>query len=102
MFLILPKFKLIDQYFGGKYGKVTPDGFKAVEVMNKTEGVLLETTYTGKTLAALLDHVKVAKTEEPLLFWNTYNSVDLSSVADQVNYQQLPTEFYTLFEEKLS
>ena len=94
-----PKFLLIDQYFGGKYGKVTPEGFSAVETMEKTEEILLETTYTGKTLAALLDHIKEVKTKEPILFWNTYNSVDLSSVADQVHYQQLPSEFHHLFEE---
>ncbi|MFX0122227.1 MAG: 1-aminocyclopropane-1-carboxylate deaminase/D-cysteine desulfhydrase [Candidatus Hodarchaeota archaeon] len=96
-----PKFRLIDQYFGGKYGRVTPEGLKAVEIMKKTENVLLETTYTGKTLAALLDHIKVAKTKDPLMFWNTYNSVDLSTIADQVNYQQLPSEFHHLFEEKM-
>ncbi|MHA2203182.1 MAG: 1-aminocyclopropane-1-carboxylate deaminase/D-cysteine desulfhydrase, partial [Candidatus Hodarchaeales archaeon] len=68
-----PKFKLIDQFYGGKYGRVTPEGLNAVEIMNKTEGVLLETTYTGKTVAALLDRVKEAKTIGSILFWNTYN-----------------------------
>ncbi len=96
-----PKFKLINQFYGGKYGRVTPEGSKAVDIMNKTEGILLETTYTGKTVAALLDHVKEAKTKGPILFWNTYNSVDLSSVASQVKYQQLPSEFHHLFEEKV-
>ncbi|UCG04018.1 MAG: pyridoxal-phosphate dependent enzyme [Candidatus Heimdallarchaeota archaeon] len=96
-----PKFKLIDHFFGGKYGRVTPEGLEAVEIVKKTEGVMLETTYTGKTLAALLAYVEEAKTNAPILFWNTYNSVDLSSVADQVNYQQLPSEFYHLFEDKV-
>ena len=95
-----PKFVLIDQFYGGKYGRVTSEGLNAVEMMNKTEAISLETTYTGKTLAALLDHIKRSKTKEPILFWNTYNSVDLSSVADQIHYQQLPSEFHHLFEEK--
>ena len=94
-----PKFRLINQFFGGKYGKVTPEGLKAVEIMNKTESIVLETTYTGKTLAALLDHIKRAKTKESILFWNTYNSVDLYSVADQVHYQHLPSDFHHFFEE---
>jgi D-cysteine desulfhydrase len=94
-----PNFMLIDQYYGGKYGRVTPEGLEAVEIINKTENIFLETTYTGKTLAALLDQVKAAETKEPILFWNTYNSVDLSSVANQVQYQQLPPEFHHLFEE---
>ena len=94
-----PKFDLIDQFYGGKYGRVTSEGLNAVEIMNKTEGISLETTYTGKTLAAFLDYIKRAKTKEPILFWNTYNSVDLSSVADQVHYQQLPLEFHHLFKK---
>ena len=94
-----PKFILTDQYFGGKYGRVTPEGKKAVEILNKTEDIFLETTYTGKTLAALLDQVITAETKEPILFWNTYNSVDLSSRTNQVQYQQLPSEFHHLFEE---
>ncbi|MFX0207141.1 MAG: 1-aminocyclopropane-1-carboxylate deaminase/D-cysteine desulfhydrase, partial [Candidatus Hodarchaeota archaeon] len=95
-----PKFMLLDQFFGGKYGRVTPEGLEAVEIIKKTENISLETTYTGKTLAALLDQVKAAESKEPILFWNTFNSVDLSSVADQVQYQQLPPGFHYLFEEK--
>ncbi|MFX0211630.1 MAG: hypothetical protein ACFFDT_36980 [Candidatus Hodarchaeota archaeon] len=100
-FRFIPKFHLINQYYGGKYGQVTPEGQKAVDIISQTEDISLETTYTGKTLAALIDHVKRAETTGSMLFWNTYNSVDLSAVADQVNYQQLPSEFHHLFVEKV-
>ena len=96
-----PRFQLIDQYYGGKYGRVTPEGQKAVDLIRQTDDISLETTYTGKTLAAFIDHVKRVETTGPMLFWNTYNSVDLSAIADQVNYQQLPSEFHHLFIEEV-
>lgn len=99
-FRFVSKFQLIDQYYGGKYGRVTSEGLEAVDLIKKTEDISLETTYTGKTLAALVDHAKRAETTGPLLFWNTHNSVDLSAAADHVNYQQLPSEFHHLFIEK--
>lgn len=39
-----PNFILIDQYFAGKYGKVTPEGLEAIKIINKTENIFLETT----------------------------------------------------------
>ncbi|MFX1283335.1 MAG: 1-aminocyclopropane-1-carboxylate deaminase/D-cysteine desulfhydrase [Promethearchaeota archaeon] len=100
-FRFVPKFQLIDQYYGGKYGQVTPEGQKAVNLLKQTENISLETTYTGKTFAALIDYVKSVEIAGPILFWNTYNSVDLSAVADRVEYQQLPSEFHHLFVEKV-
>ncbi len=67
-------------FFGDEYGRVTPEGRAAVDLIKKTEGIGLETTYTGKTLAAMLDFIKKGRSPDgaPLLFWNTYNSVDYS------------------------
>ncbi len=69
-------------FFGGEYGRVTPEGREAVELIKKTEGIGLETTYTGKALAAMLDFIRKGKSPDgaPLLFWNTYNSVDYSEI----------------------
>ncbi|UCE12761.1 MAG: pyridoxal-phosphate dependent enzyme [Candidatus Heimdallarchaeota archaeon] len=99
-----PNFQLIDKFYGGAYGRVTKEASEAVNVIKETEGLSLETTYTGKALAGLFEHVKQRKIkgsidDEPksVLFWNTYNSVNLSSIADQVNYKQLPSEFHHLF-----
>jgi D-cysteine desulfhydrase len=75
-------FDLETGFFGGEYGRVTQEGRAAVDLIKKTEGIALETTYTGKTLAAMLDFIKKGKSPEgaPLLFWDTYNSVDYSEV----------------------
>ncbi len=89
--------ELTNKFFGGKYGKVTKEGQDAVDLIKQTEDITLETTYTGKALAGLLQFVKDKKSTDSVLFWNTYNSVDLSSIADQVDYRQLPKEFHSLF-----
>jgi len=92
-----PKFELTTKFYGGQYGRVTSEGQEAVELIKKTEDITLETTYTGKTLAGLVQFIYDVKPTKPVLFWNTYNSVDLSSIANQVNFQQLPKDFHSLF-----
>ena len=80
-------------FFGGEYGRVTPEGKTAVELIKKTEGIGLETTYTGKALAAMLDFVKKGRSPDgaPVLFWNTYNSVDYSETIKQCGgFKTLP------------
>ena len=92
-------------FFGGEYGRVTPEGVAAVELIKKTEGIKLETTYTGKALAAMLDFVKKDKSLNgaPVLFWNTYNSVDFSKeLAENHDCTRLPIEAQWCFNEKLA
>ena len=36
--------------------------------------------------------------DKTVLFWNTYNSVDLSGYAAQHDYHELPEEFHKFFE----
>ena len=86
-------FDLELNFFGGQYGIVTPEGEAAVDIIKKTEDIGLETTYTGKTLAAMLDFVKKDKSIDgaPVLFWNTYNSVDHTETVRQCGgYKTLP------------
>ena len=63
-------------YFGGCYGRPTPEGRQALETFRDQEGIKLELTYTAKTAAAFMDAAKTMP--GPLLFWNTYSSADLS------------------------
>jgi hypothetical protein len=50
-------------------------------------GLSLETTYTGKALAACLEACRSAGDEETILFWNTFNSAPFA-LTD--NYEGLP------------
>jgi len=64
-----------DSQFGEGYGEATTAGKAAVELLEKTEGIALETTYTGKALAALVaDDRDDLLSGQTTLFWNTYNS----------------------------
>jgi len=75
---------------------------EAVYRMKQTEGIKLDGTYTGKALAALIHDVeKQDLKNEVLLFWNTYNSRDLSEYLTAVNYRQLPRCFHRYFEEEV-
>jgi len=97
-------FDLEQDFFGGEYGKVTPEGRAAVDLIKKTEDIKLETTYTGKALAAMLDFIKKGRSPDgaPLLFWNTYNSVDYSETIKKCGgFKTLPKCVQWAFKENL-
>lgn len=61
-------------FFGGAYGKTTPESEAACRWAEPA--IHLETTYTGKAMAACLAHCRAASAHEVYLFWNTFNSAD--------------------------
>jgi hypothetical protein len=80
-------------YLGREYGDSTPEAQRAVEVAGAW-GLKLETTYTGKALACLLDRQSGPdpKGTGVDLFWNTHNGVDLSADAALVDDSELPPD----------
>ena len=59
--------------FGKGYAIPTEAGMRAVALMAECEGITLENTYTGKTLAGLVHYIKSQECEgEHILFWHTY------------------------------
>lgn len=73
-----PLVVLHDQ-FGGRYGRSTPAAAQAMALVEQLEGLHLETTYTAKTMASLLDYCENRGKGRRILFWNTHNSRDISS-----------------------
>ena len=65
-------FELLTNYLGDGYGAITEEGKNAVDRVSTQ--ISLETTYTGKTMAACLDYCETGTREEKILFWNSYNS----------------------------
>ena len=62
--------------FGKGYAIPTEAGTRAVALMAEQEGITLENTYTGKTLAGMAHYIKQQGCEgEPVLFWNTYGTI---------------------------
>jgi len=70
-----------------------------MSLMEKNEGIRLDSTYTGKAFACLLDDAgKGYLRDKIVLFWNTYNSRDFSDVIATVGYHRLPRGFHRYFE----
>ena len=86
------------EHLGAGYGHPTDEGRSALALMSETEDISLDITYTAKTFGALLGHVKTHPVDGPVLFWNTFNSVDLSHKSTDIQYLSLPRQFHRFFE----
>ena len=65
-----------DEFLAGGYARVDAATSSAIDVAREQLGLSLETTYTGKAMAAMLHDLREGQ-EGPCLFWNTYNLRDL-------------------------
>jgi 1-aminocyclopropane-1-carboxylate deaminase/D-cysteine desulfhydrase-like pyridoxal-dependent ACC family enzyme len=105
----LVKFKpddihVISDFFGGEYGRVTPEGQAALAFMWETEKIKLELTYTAKTVAAMLDFIQrhPELKNAPVLYWHTYNAVDFTGVLlEDHDHTRLPADVQWCFRENL-
>jgi 1-aminocyclopropane-1-carboxylate deaminase/D-cysteine desulfhydrase-like pyridoxal-dependent ACC family enzyme len=89
-----------DDCLGGGYACFTEKAMKAASLMREKSGIILNGTYSAKALSALFDDAeKQVLKGKTVLFWNTYNSRDLSTFAAGVDYHQLPEAFHRYFEE---
>jgi 1-aminocyclopropane-1-carboxylate deaminase/D-cysteine desulfhydrase-like pyridoxal-dependent ACC family enzyme len=87
-----------DEFFGEEYGIPTPEGHEAVELFQQHEGIHLEDTYTGKTVAGLLHDLHSGKlNDQSVLYWNTLNSRDFSAQIADIDFHDLPPEFHAYF-----
>ena len=84
---------LIHNYIGRGYAESTREGQKAIDLIRDTEGLDLDVTYTGKTMAGMLDFMKNKK-GSTFLFWHTLNTVDLSPFTDKLpDLSEVPKGF---------
>ena len=60
-------------YIGNGYAIPTEGMIKAIKLVAKTEGVLLDPIYTGKGMAGLIDLIKkeVFTEDDKVVFWHT-------------------------------
>ncbi|MGI9219674.1 MAG: 1-aminocyclopropane-1-carboxylate deaminase/D-cysteine desulfhydrase [Woeseiaceae bacterium] len=84
-----------DNFFAGGYAHSNTETNAAIEFAGKELGLTLDTTYSGKAMAALLHDVsQTAIGGKNLLFWNTHNSRVLPVTAEQPDdASALPEEF---------
>jgi D-cysteine desulfhydrase len=93
-------FTIIRGFVGPAYGASTEAGRRARDRMRDLEGIELETTYTAKCVAGMIETVQSAEYRgAPVLFWNTYSSIDPSRhLGPLPDYHQLPRVFHQFFE----
>lgn len=91
-------FTVNNNFFGGKYARFTEEGMDAVRLLKNTEGIILDGTYTGKTLAAMIDDGRKGILQNKVvLFWDTYNSWNFTDVINNMSYKELPRGFHDYF-----
>jgi D-cysteine desulfhydrase len=87
-------------FFAGGYTKTNDATDAAVRFAEDQLDIKLDTTYTGKAMAALLNDLEVEHFADlNFLFWNTYSSADLPVPHDKpLDEGALPDEFIRYFE----
>ena len=86
--------ELLDGYLGDGYAHPTTKALRAVRLVSQAEGLPLETTYTGKAMAALLDHA-AQNPGSRLLFLDTFTE---STTLGEGDYRALPERFWPVFD----
>jgi L-cysteate sulfo-lyase len=64
---------VLDEYIGLGYGIDSPESTAALELLARTEGLLLDPVYSAKAMAGLLDWIKQGRltAQDTVLFWHT-------------------------------
>ncbi|MBI5505189.1 MAG: pyridoxal-phosphate dependent enzyme [Deltaproteobacteria bacterium] len=87
-----------DEFRGEGYACFSPEGDRAVALAAQTEGLVLDGTYTGKTLACLIADAEAGRLEgRRVLFWNTCNSADVSARVAAIDPARLPQRLRRYF-----
>ena len=81
--------RMTGTFFGTGYGVPSEAGRRALALARDAAGLGLEPTYTAKTFAAVLDYLENGG-PGPVLYWHTYNGVDLSAEAAAADLRRLP------------
>lgn len=65
--------QFLDGYVGAGYGIPYPQEMEAIRLLARTEGIVLDPVYTGKTFYAAVDAVRQGRLgrRRPVVFWHT-------------------------------
>lgn len=86
------------EFLGGGYAQATDEGRAAVELLQQTLGIALDTTYTAKAMAALISDARDGRLDsKQVLFWNTYNSRPYPEHIGDGSWRDLPKAFHQYF-----
>jgi D-cysteine desulfhydrase len=71
-----------NRFIGRGYGKSTPSGREAIELFRRSPGLELDTTYSGKSAAAVVHMIREGEVG-PVLYWSTKSTAVLPEVRDE-------------------
>lgn len=74
-------------YYGGVYGVVQDSSILALQLMARTEGILLDPIYSGVALAGLIDHIRKGRfsSKDTVLFLHTGGTPGLFGYVDRLS-----------------
>ena len=87
-----------EQYIAPGYGTPGPDCLEAMQLVARTEAIMLDPIYTGKAMAALIDHIRRGdfSTHDNIVFVHTGGTPVLFAMndllADSIPRQSNPVE----------
>lgn len=101
-------FTYIKEYTAPGYGSAKPEVFEGMKLLKRTQGLTLDSTYSGKAFRYYLDrveeHIKKEEKLPKMLFWLTYNSHGLDKVIESYpwteperKWRDLPKKFWQLY-----
>jgi D-cysteine desulfhydrase len=91
-------YTLCNDYYEPGYGSASKEVTDAIAALERSDGIHLDITYSGKAFAAFYALARdIAGNDVPLLFWNTKNSRELSKASALIDYHTLPAGFHKYF-----
>ncbi len=75
-----------ESFVGERYGVPTPEGLEALQLVARTEGILLDPVYTSKGMAALVADIRSGKLDkdQPVVFLHTGGAPALFGYAEEL------------------
>ena len=73
-------------YVGEGYTIPTPECIEAIRLVARTEAIILDPNYTGKAMAAMVDHIRkgIITSKDTIVFVHTGGTPELFSHADSL------------------
>jgi len=94
----LKQVEMRKEFLGEGYAQVTNEGRAAIELLQQTQDIALDTTYTAKAMAALISDARAGRLDSrQALFWNTYNSRPYPERTGNGSWRDLPKAFHGYF-----
>lgn len=60
-----------EDYLGDGYGKHAEGIYEAIDLLARTEGILVDPVYSAKSIAAIIDLARRKELQGPVVFWHT-------------------------------